>query len=83
MASSEKTISVLLDMIPGARLKNLDWTPEMPITQVHFFTDTHECSVTDFSHIKEQDRKALQRSNQNDNDIVWIGNFRFSATMKV
>jgi hypothetical protein len=80
MTKNEKAITILSNMFPDSVILNLDWNPETPITQVHFFTNTHECSVTDFSLIPEKDKRDLKRSNQNDNDIVWIGDFRFSAT---
>ena len=54
--------------------------------QIYFETETHECSITVFLPNDEEERKDMETSKRwakNDNDIVWIENVRFSATLKI
>lgn len=47
-------------------------------TQLHFFNDTHECSITIFP--RDEHLAAYQKSNEYDNDVVWLDNVRFATT---
>lgn len=80
---NNKLFPVLFNMVPqNAVLKHLPWG-ERSLEQLHFFTETHECSVTDFSALSESELEEMKRSNRFDNDVQWLGNFRFAATNKV
>lgn len=45
--------------------------------QFHFFTETHECSVTVF---EPSEAETMKEASRFCNDVVWLGNVRFSAT---
>jgi len=54
--------------------------------QVRFLTDTHECSITVFeprNNTEDKDLATQKNYSRNDNDIVWLGNVRFSATNRI
>lgn len=58
----------------------------MGARQFHFFTETHECSITAFepsTGSEEKDLATMKHHNRFDNDVQWLGNVRFSATAKI
>lgn len=79
---NEKTLSILSTMF-----QTLPASKELVgARQIYFETDTHECSITVFlpqTEEEKRDMETIKRWAKNDNDIVWIDNVRFSATLKI
>ena len=78
---NEKLLSILSTMFPSLpESKDLG---TMGARQFHFFTETHECSITAFEPAtgsEEKDLATMKHYNRFDNDVQWLGNVRFSAT---
>lgn len=81
---NEKILSILCDMFPD--LPPPKSLGAMGANQIYFATETHECSITAFQPANDSEKKDLETMkfyNRHDNDIVWLGNVRFSATSNV
>ncbi len=79
---NEKILSILSTMFQTLpESKDFDG-----VRQIYFETETHECSITVFlpqTEEEKRDMETIKRWAKNDNDIVWIENVRFSATLKI